>query len=149
MLHRCKNCCTFSLGLWPRSISGYRKSHLLSKKIMRMIRWQVDLGQNQMLTQYPSHGSCVTLSFVVLTFCHLWTTKMISSFIFGQHWTMWMAPYLPWPRVNHFQDYLFVTYIEHWAKRLFVRFWMNYWLNYRSKCPEVADLCYFGIIPMR
>ncbi len=25
---------------------------------------------------------------------------------------------------------------------------MLYWQNYRPKCPEVADLCYFGIIPM-
>ncbi len=24
-----------------------------------------------------------------------------------------------------------------------------YWLNYRLKCQEVADFCYFGIIPMR
>ncbi len=24
---------------------------------------------------------------------------------------------------------------------------MVYWLNYRPKCPEVADFCYFGIIP--
>ncbi len=26
---------------------------------------------------------------------------------------------------------------------------MVYWPNYRSKCPEVADFCYFGIIPIR
>ena len=37
----------FSLGLWPRSISGYRNSHLLSKKIVRMVMWQVYLGQTR------------------------------------------------------------------------------------------------------
>ncbi len=26
---------------------------------------------------------------------------------------------------------------------------MVYRLNYRPKCPEVADFCYLGIIPMR
>ncbi len=25
---------------------------------------------------------------------------------------------------------------------------MAYWLNYRLKCPEVTDFCYFGIIPI-
>ena len=25
---------------------------------------------------------------------------------------------------------------------------MVYWLNYRPKCPEVADFYYFGIIPI-
>ena len=43
----------FPRPLWPRSISGYRKSHLLSKKIVRMIRWSWgDLGHNQMLTRH-------------------------------------------------------------------------------------------------
>ncbi len=69
-------------------------------------------------------------------------------------WTFWhviqLISHLFKIRQKGFLPNALFASMEHWAKGfLSDSEKMAYWLNYRPKCPEDADFCYFGSIPIR